>query len=408
MAIDVREGMGIAFQAIRTNKLRSFLTVLGVIIGITSIMAIVSVIEGLNQSMKAQIASIGSDVLYIRPFRPGAFVGGFPDSLRRRKWFTVEDAEAIRRTCPAVQAVAPLNFVEARLRYRDAESRFTNVIGTTPDFLVTNSWAIQNGRFFTETEVEHRSTVCVLGKDQIEALFPHSNPIGKSIYIGGYPYTVVGQVEERGKFIGMSLDDIVIVPHTTLEKTLGPNLRMVLNAKPMTPELIDPAIDQMTETLRRQRKLGYRQGDNFAIFTDQSLMDIYNQVTTGFYIVMVVIASIGLMVGGIGVMNIMLVSVTERTREIGVRKALGARRRDILWQFLVEAMTLTGTGGVVGIVMGIGAGYLVHLLAKFAFAVPLWGMALGFFSSTAIGLFFGIYPAVKAAQLDPVDSLRYE
>jgi len=408
VAIDVREGMGIAFLAIRTNKLRSFLTVLGVIIGITSIMAIVSVIEGLNQSMKAQIASIGSDVLYIRPFRPGAFVGGFPDSLRRRKWFTVEDAEAIRRTCPAVQAVAPLNFVEARLRYRDAESRFTNVIGTTPDFLVTNSWAIANGRFFTETEVEHRSTVCVLGKDQIEALFPHSNPIGKSIYIGGYPYTVVGQVEERGKFIGMSLDDIVIVPHTTLEKTLGPNLRMVLNAKPRTPELIDTAIDQMTETLRHQRKLGSRQGDNFAIFTDQSLMDIYNQVTTGFYIVMVVIASIGLMVGGIGVMNIMLVSVTERTREIGVRKALGARRRDILWQFLVEAMTLTGTGGVVGIAFGIAAGYLVHVLAKFAFAVPLWGMALGFFSSTAIGLFFGIYPAVKAAQLDPVDSLRYE
>jgi putative ABC transport system permease protein len=408
VAIDVREGMGIAFQAIRTNKLRSFLTVLGVIIGITSIMAIVSVIEGLNQSMKAQIASIGSDVLYIRPFRPGAFVGGFPDSLRRRKWFTVEDAEAIRRTCPAVQAVAPLNFVEARLRYRDAESRFTNVIGTTPDFLITNSWAIAQGRFFTETEVEHRSTVCVLGKDQIEALFPHSNPIGKSIYIGGYPYTVVGQVEERGKFIGMSLDDIVIVPHTTLEKTLGPNLRMVLNAKPMTPELIDTAINQMTETLRRQRKLGYRQGDNFAIFTDQSLMDIYNQVTTGFYVVMVVIASIGLMVGGIGVMNIMLVSVTERTREIGVRKALGARRRDILWQFLVEAMTLTGTGGVVGIALGIAAGYLVHVLAKFAFAVPLWGMALGFFSSTAIGLFFGIYPAVKAAQLDPVDSLRYE
>jgi len=408
VAIDVREGMSIAFGAIRTNKLRSFLTVLGVIIGITSIMAIVSVIEGLNQSMKAQIASIGSDVLYIRPFRPGAFVGGFPDSLRPRKWFTVEDAEAIRRTCPAVQAVAPLNFVEARLRYRDAESRFTNVIGTTPDFLVTNSWAIANGRFFTETEVDHRSTVCVLGKDQIEALFPHANPIGKAIYIGGYPYTVVGQVEERGKFIGMSLDDIVIVPHTTLEKTLGPNLRMVLNAKPMKPELIDVSIDQMTETLRRQRKVGSRQGDNFAIFTDQSLVDIYKQVTTGFYIVMMVISSIGLMVGGIGVMNIMLVSVTERTREIGVRKALGARRRDILWQFLVEAMTLTGAGGVVGIAFGIGAGYLVHMLAKFAFAVPLWGMALGFFSSTAIGLFFGIYPAVKAAQLDPVDSLRYE
>ena len=408
MAIDVREGISIAFQAIRTNKLRSFLTVLGVIIGVTSIMAIVSLIEGLNRNMKAQIASIGSDVLYIRPFRPGAFVGGFPDSLRRRKWFKVEDAEAIRRTCPAVLAVAPLNFTEGRLRYRETESRITNVIGTTPDFLVTNTWAVANGRFFTETEVEHRATVCVLGKDHIEALFPHVNPIGKTIYIGGYPYTVIGQVEERGKFIGMSLDDIVLVPYTTLDKTLGPDLRMVLNAKPASPELIDTAIDQMTETLRRQRKLSYRQADNFAIFTDQSLMDIYNKITGAFYLVMMVISSIGLMVGGIGVMNIMLVSVTERTREIGVRKALGARRRDILWQFLVEAMTLTGTGGVLGIVIGIGVGFLIHILSHFSFAVPLWGMLLGFFSSTVIGLFFGIYPAVKAAQLDPVDSLRWE
>jgi len=408
MAVDVKEGVSIAFEAIRTNKLRSFLTVLGVIIGITSIMAIISLIEGLNKSMKSQIAAIGSDVLYIRPFRPGAFVGGFPDSLRRRKWFKIEDAEAIRRQCPAVKAVAPLNFVDAQLRYRDSESRFTTVIGTTPDFLVTNNWAIASGRFFTETEVEHRSTVCVLGKDQIEALFPHVNPIGKTIYIGGYPYTVIGQVEERGKFIGQSLDDIVIAPYSTLDKTLGPNLRMVLNAKPQSPELLDTAIDQMTETLRRQRKVGYGQGDNFAIFTDQSLVDLYKQVTTGFYVVMVLISSIGLMVGGIGVMNIMLVSVTERTREIGVRKALGARRRDILWQFLVEAMTLTGTGGVLGILAGLGVGFLVHVLAKFSFAVPIWGMALGFFSSTIIGLFFGIYPAVKAAQLDPVDSLRWE
>jgi len=408
MAIEVREGISIALKAIRTNKLRSMLTILGVIIGVTTIMAMVSIIEGLNQSMKGQIASMGSDVLYIRPFRPGAFVGGFPDSLRRRKWFKIEDAEAIRRSCPAVQAVAPLNFVEGRLRYQDTESRYTNIIGSTPDFLVTNSWAIASGRFFTETEVEHRSTVCILGKDHVETLFPHGSPIGKTVYIGGYPYTVLGQVEERGKFIGMSLDDIVIVPYTTLEKTMGPNLRMVLNAKPTSPERINEAIDQMTDVLRRQRKVAYNQGDNFAIFTDESLMEIYNKVTAGFYMVMVVISSIGLMVGGIGVMNIMLVSVTERTREIGVRKALGARQRDILWQFLVEAMTLTGTGGIVGIVVGLGAGFLIHILAKFAFAVPLWGMALGFLSSAVIGLFFGIYPAVKAARLDPVEALRYE
>ncbi len=408
MPVDVREGVSIALHAIRSNKLRSFLTVLGVIIGVTSIMAIVSIIEGLNRNMKAQIAAIGSDVLYVRPFRPGAFVGGFPDSLRRRKWFTIEDAEAIRRTCPDVKAVAPINFIDARLRYLDQESRFTTIVGTTPDFLVTNNWALANGRFFTETEVEHRATVCVLGKDHIEALFPHSNPIGKTIYIGGYPYTLVGQAEERGKFIGMSLDDIVLVPYTTLEKTMGPNLRMVLNAKPVSPERIDPAIDQMTEVLRRQRKLTYRQADNFAIFTDQSLVDIYDKITGIFYFVMVLISSIGLLVGGIGVMNIMLVSVTERTREIGVRKAMGARPRDILWQFLVEAMTLTGTGGILGILIGIGVGFLVHVLSKFSFAVPVWGVLLGFFSSTAIGLFFGIVPAMKAARLDPVETLRHE
>jgi putative ABC transport system permease protein len=408
MGIEIREGVTLALRALRANKLRSFLTILGVIIGVTTIMAMVSIIEGLNRSMKAQIAAIGSDVLYVRPFRPGAFIGGFPDSLRRRKWFTVEDAEAIRRSCPAVKAVAPLNFIEGKLRYQDLESRMTTVVGTTPDFLVTNSQEVANGRFFTESEVEHRSTVCVLGRDHVENLFPHVNPVGKTVYIGGYPYTVVGEAEPRGKFIGQSLDDLVLVPYTTLEKTLGPNLRMVLNAKPQAPELIDAAIDQMTDVLRRQRKLSYRQGDNFAIFTDESLLDLYNKITGAFYLVMIVISSIGLMVGGIGVMNIMLVSVTERTREIGVRKAIGARQRDILWQFLVEAMTLTGTGGILGILVGLGAGFLIHVLSKLSFAVPPWGILLGFLSSTAIGLFFGIYPAVKAARLDPVEALRYE
>jgi len=351
VAIPVREGAAIAFDALRTNKLRSFLTVLGVIIGITAIMAMISIIEGLNQSMKAQLASLGTDVLYIRPFAPGAWVGQMPDSLRRRKWFKPEDADAIRRSCPPV---------------------------------------------------------CVLGVDHIETLFPHVNPVGKSITIGGMPFTVIGQAESRGKFLGMSLDDIVLVPYTTLDKLFGPNLPFVLNAKPTAPELIDTAREEIADVLRRQRRVRYDQGDNFAIFTDQSLVDLYKQITGAFYLVMVVISSIGLLVGGIGVMNIMMVSVTERTREIGVRKALGARQRDILWQFLVEAMTLTGAGGVIGVLAGLGAGKLVNILTHLSFAVPLWGIVLAFGSSTGIGLFFGIYPAVRAARLDPVDSLRYE
>ena len=408
MAIHVSEGVTIAFGSLRENKLRSFLTVLGVIIGITAIMAMISIIEGLNQSMKAQLASLGTDVLYIRPFAPGAWVGEMPDSLRRRKWFKPEDAEAIRRSAPAVLAVAPLNFSELRLRYGESQTRPTFVIGTSPDYMVTNNYAVDNGRAFTESEVEHRSAVCVLGVDHVETLFPHVNPVGKAISIGGQPFTVVGVAEPRGHFLGMSMDELVLVPYTTLEKDFGPNLRMVLNAKPASPELIDVAREQISDVLRRQRRVRYDQGDNFAVFTDKSLVDLYGQITGAFYLVMVVISSIGLMVGGIGVMNIMLVSVTERTREIGVRKALGAREKDILWQFLVEAMTLTGVGGVIGVLAGLGAGKLIDLVTPLTFAVPIWGILLAFGSATAIGLFFGMYPAVKAARLDPVDSLRYE
>jgi putative ABC transport system permease protein len=408
MAIEIREGTTIAFQSLRTNKLRSFLTILGVIIGITAIMAMISIIEGLNKSMKAQLASLGTDVLYIRPFAPGAWVGQMPDSLRRRKWFEPEDVEAILRGAPDVIAVAPLNFTQTRIRHGDTESRLIAVIGTSPAYMITNNYAADNGRVFTESEVEHRAPVAVIGADHVENLFPHVNPVGKSISIGGKPFTVIGTAEPRGKFLGMSMDDLVMVPHTTLEKWYGPELPFVLNAKPASPERIDAAKEQIAEVLRRQRKIQYHQGDNFAIFTDQSLVDLYGQITGAFYLVMVVISSIGLMVGGIGVMNIMLVSVTERTREIGVRKALGARQRDVLWQFLVEAMTLTGVGGVIGVLAGLGAGKLVDVLSPLSFAVPIWGILLAFGSATAIGLFFGIYPAMKAARLDPVEALRYE
>ena len=408
MAIDVREGITIAFKAIRSNKLRSFLTVLGVIIGITTIMAMVSIIEGLNRSMKTQLASIGTDVLYIRPFAPGAFLGGFPDSLRNRPWFEVENAEALRRHCDAVLAVAPLNFVQVPLRYGEQETRNAFVVGSTPDFLVTNNYAVTAGRYFTESEVDHRAPVCVLGPDQVETLFPHSGAVGRSIYVGGRPFTVIGELEPRGKFFGQSLDDIVLTPYTSLEKNFGPNLPMVLNAKPVSPERIDEARDQIIEVMRRERRLRYNQPENFAVFTDQSLVDLYKQITGAFYLVMVVISSIGLLVGGIGVMNIMLVSVTERTREIGLRKAIGARQKDILWQFLVEAMTLTGTGGIVGVLGGLFLGWIVDVVTPLAFAIPPWGILLAFVSATSIGLFFGIYPAVKAARLDPVEALRWE
>jgi putative ABC transport system permease protein len=408
MAIQVGEGVTLALQAIRQNKLRSFLTILGVIIGVTTIMAMVSILEGMNRSVRSQIAAIGTDVLYVNPFRPGAFVGGVPDSLRKRPWFTAEDAEAIVRECPAVELASPVDFVQASLRYGEKHTLQTGVVGTSPEYPAITGMAVSGGRFFTDAELQHRSAVCVLGQDQLDALFPHVNALGKTLYIGGKPFTVVGELEARGKFIGQSLDDIVVVPYTTLEKWFGPNLPMVIRARPRSPQLMDTAIDQMTEVLRRRRHLAYRDPDNFAIFTDESLMDLYHQITFAFQMVMMLISSIGLMVGGIGVMNIMLVSVTERTREIGVRKAVGARRRDIIWQFLVEAMTLTGTGGVAGILMGLLVGWVTHLLTHFTFAIPPMGIAVAFLTAAGIGLVFGMYPAVKAAGLDPVETLRWE
>jgi putative ABC transport system permease protein len=408
MAIPVREGVTIAFQALRENKLRSFLTVLGVIIGITAIMAMISIIEGLNQSMKTQLASLGTDVLYIRPFAPGAWVGEMPDSLRRRKWFEPEDAEAIRRAAPAVLAVAPLNFAELRLRYGETQTRPTFVIGTSPDYMVTNNYAVDNGRGFTETEVEHRSAVCVLGMDHVETLFPHVNPVGKTITIGGQPFTVIGQAEPRGHFLGMSMDEIVLVPYTTLEKFFGPNLPMVLNAKPASPELIDVAREQIADVLRRQRRVRYDQGDNFAVFTDKSLVDLYGQITGAFYLVMVVISSIGLMVGGIGVMNIMLVSVTERTREIGVRMAVGARRRRILGQFLAESIALSAIGGILGVLAGAALAVLAREVFQVPASIPAWAVILSLATSSGAGLVFGIYPAARASKLDPVEAMRTE
>jgi putative ABC transport system permease protein len=248
MAIEILEGVGIALESLRANKLRSFLTVLGVIIGIAAIMGMISIIEGLNQSMRAQLASLGTDVLYVRPFQPGAWVGGIPDSLRHRKWFKPEDAEAIRRNCPAVEAVAPLNFTQARLEHGESRTRLTFVIGTTPDYTLTNNYAVETGRNFTDVEVEHRAPVCVLGPDQIETLFPHGNAVGKTITIGGRPYTVVGEAEPRGKLLGMSLDDIVLVPYTSLDKSFGPNLPMVMNAKPSRSRSRNSGVTRMPST----------------------------------------------------------------------------------------------------------------------------------------------------------------
>jgi putative ABC transport system permease protein len=268
-----------------------------------------------------------------------------PESLRHREDFEVSDADAIERLCPSVAAAVPLTYTGGTFKYRDRETKSNYAIGTFPAYLEIQELAVSEGRCFTEEEMTHRADVCVMGQDLLEALFPHSSAVGRWVSFGGRRFLVVGELEKRGKFLGQSLDDYAIVPYSTLQKRFGPNLETYINAKPVSVEDTDNAIDEIKEVLRRRRGILPHKSEDFAVFTEDALMDLYHKITGTFYVVMIAISSIALMVGGIGVTNIMFVSVTERTREIGVRMAVGANRKDVLLQFVIEAVVLTATGG---------------------------------------------------------------
>jgi putative ABC transport system permease protein len=411
------EVLRMAWASLRASKLRSLLTVLGVIIGVSTVIAMVSLIQGLNRSMANQIQSFGSNTIYVRKWKPQIFFGDFPDSLRRRRAFTLEDRAAILAGCPAVRAVSPLNFLDEPLQisYLKKTTKPTFVLGTDQSYQETNGYDVAQGRFFTQTEVDHRAQVCVMGRETLQTLFPHQDAVGKVVHIGRVPFRVVGELETRGKFLGFNLDEIVMVPHSSLRKYFPTDAasflkgdEILLNAVARSPEEMELAIGQINETLRIRRGLKVHQESDFAVLTDENLLKLYNEVTGGFYIVMIAVAFLSLLVGGIGVMNIMLVSVTERTREIGVRMALGAKRSSILWQFLAEAMALTGAGGALGILLGVGIAKIVDAVTPLPSAVPIWSVMLGLAFSCGVGLFFGIYPAMRASRLDPVEALRYE
>jgi putative ABC transport system permease protein len=411
------EILKLAWSSMVANKLRSLLTVLGVIIGVSTVIAMVSLIEGLNESFRRQVQSFGSNTIYIRKWRPQVIIGELPDSLRQRRAFTMDDRAAILAQCPAVRAVSPLNFLDEPqpVRFRKKETKPTFILGTSQDYQETNGYNVSEGRFFTETEVEHRAQVCIVGGATLETLFPHQSAVGQTVHIGKVPFRIVGELSPRGRFLGQSLDEIVMIPYTDVSKyfpsdqsTFLKSGEVLLNAVAVSPDRIDQAISQITEVLRVRRGLKAHQESNFAALTDDTLLNLYNQVTGAFYLLMIAVAFLSLLVGGIGVMNIMLVSVTERTREIGVRMALGAKRSSILMQFLIEAMALTGTGGAIGILIGFGIAKLVDMVTPLPSGVPLWSVVAGLAFSGSVGLFFGIYPALRASRLDPVEALRYE
>ena len=404
----IREAMGMGFAALRAYKMRASLTILGVVMGITTVTGMSSIVAGLNRSMATQIEGFGSAVVFIRPWGPAENLTG--EQRRRRKGLTHREIDAIGAGCATCLDISPMEILRYEtIKYGNAKVQSANFLGTTEAFATVHDVYVERGRFLTAADVSRGSRVAVIGQEIAETLFPFVDPIDKEIQVDGLRFRVVGVVEKKGKFLGLNRDQDILVPLESTGKrdTVFFNF-LVADVKAASAATMEQTTDAIREILRRQRKLKFRAEDNFTIFTQDTLTDLYNQLTGGIYVVMIAISSIGLVVGGVGVMNIMLVSVTERTREIGVRKALGARKRDILWQFLTEAMTLTGAGGVLGIVIGGLVAWLVDWLSPFpAVLQPAW-VVIAFMTSVIVGLSFGLWPAWKAARLDPIEALRYE
>ena len=408
-----REIFGMSIDSLRAHKLRSFLTVLGIVIGVMTVIGMVSVIQGLNSSFRKELESTGSDLIIVRKYDP-VQMGERSEEERQRKDLTFEDAKAVEKGCPLVKGVA-VNLVaslfeQIDIKYQNIKSDSSMVLGINEKFPVVYALYLpKEGRFLTESEITHSSRSCVLGFELAEILFPHTSALGKEIRVGAEKFTVVGVLSKRGQVFGQSRDNFVGIPITTLMKYFPYEKDSIeFGATPKEHGKMEEAIQQITNFLRQRRKVAYGKSNDFSIFTQETMLELYNQLTGAAFLVMIVISSIGLMVGGIGVMNIMLVSVKERTREIGIRKALGAKARDILRQFLIEAVVLTGAGGIIGIL----AGFLIAVVVKAATPLPAavtpWSVIAGFAVSVSIGLFFGIFPAQKAAKMDPIVSLRYE
>jgi putative ABC transport system permease protein len=409
---DVKESAAMAIDTLRANKLRSSLTILGVSVGVITVIFMVSIIQGLNKAFAEQIESLGSNTIFVSKFDPSF---GRPPSSEElhRKDLTVDDAEAIRREARSLAGVSPIHrMISSRVRYLDKDTETPILLGVTPDYEFTLSQSVGPGRFINEQDLEHRSDVCVLGIDVVKALFPFGNPLEKEIKINGNTYRVVGVMEPLGNFFGQSRDNSVFIPLTSFDKYYpdlpAPEVIFFVIARPVSRAEVKNAIDEITDILRRRRRVPPGAPNNFGISSQDSLLDIYNQLTGATALVLTAVSFVALMIGGIGVMNIMLVSVTERTKEIGIRKAVGATRANILTQFLIEAVVLTGVGGLIGLAFGEVASLAMNKYSPLPAFVPFWAIGVGVGISAVIGIVFGLWPAWKAARLDPIDALRYE
>ena len=407
------ENLRQALDTLRTHKLRSALTVFGVVLGVSVIMLVAALLTGFDAKIQESIKQWGADTAFITKWDQGRHNGPPPLEEQQRKPLTLEDARAIEQGCPAVKSLTA--FLQTRweqpheVRTRSGQVTGIDFRGVQPNFgLVYANAATREGRFISEGDDLHKEKVVMLGENVAPVLFPEGHPLGKDVLIDGVVFQVVGVVEKPKGGFGMGDEDRrVLIPYSTFRKVYPEADEINMRAQAY-PGKLDQAVDQIREVLERRRNVPFGGKDNFSVSTAEQQVEEFHKIVGMVVLATVVLSSIGLLIGGVGVMNIMLVSVTERTREIGVRKAIGARSTDITWQFLLEAMTLTGAGGIIALVLVNLLVLLIRLTLEWPGVVPVWAAATGIAVSVTIGLIFGVWPATKAAKLDPVEALRYE
>jgi len=407
--INFKESVSIAMGSFWSNKLRTFLTLLGIIIGVLTIIAVVSVIQGLNNYVYTKMSFFGANDFTVSKFSPlTTSLAEFREQLKRKD-LTIEDMRLIRQRCPSCEIVGASDETRKTVKYKNQSLRDVEVKGVTHlDHMIGSVEELARGRHFQEEDEARSRAVCTIGNDVVEKIFPTTDPLGKRIKVGTHNFLVIGIGESKGKLLGISQDNYIRIPISTFLKIYGSRRSLNINIHTISQEQMARAQEEVRTVIRAKRHVAFSEPDDFAFQTSDTFIQFYKSLTTGIYFAMLAIASLALIVGGIVVMNIMLVAVTERTKEIGIRMAIGARRRDIMMQFLIEASALSAAGGLIGILLGFILAKVITAVSSLPSRLEPVSIIAAILVSASVGIFFGIYPASKAAKLDPIEALRSE
>jgi putative ABC transport system permease protein len=407
--INIGESASVALSSLWANKLRTFLTLLGIIIGVLTIIAVVSIIQGLNNYVYTKMAFYGANDFSVSKYSMiGMSLKEFKEQMKRKN-LLLEDMQLLREKCETCKLVGASVETYRNVKFRNKIVRNAEIRGITYlDHMIGTVIELERGRHILKEDEDHSRSVCVVGSDIVENLFPYIDPLGRWLKVGSNNYLIVGIGQKKGKILGFSQDNYVRIPITTFQKIYGSRRSISINIHTSSQEQMEQSQEEVRTILRSKRHLSFKDKDDFSFRTSETFIQFYKTATSSIYFAMIVISSIALLVGGIVVMNIMLVAVTERTKEIGIRMSVGARRKDILFQFLVESSVISSTGGVIGILLGFGIAKIVTATTSMPSSVDPFSIAMAILVSASIGLFFGIYPANRAAKLDPIEALRSE